>query len=68
MSRPNVPPSLSAADVLTQLRAQGADPLGVTDDSRQLQRGDLFMAYPGDSADGRTHIADAVTRGAAAVL
>ena len=68
MSRPNVPPSLSAADVLTQLRAQGADPLGVTDDSRQLQRGDLFMAYPGDSADGRTHIADAVARGAAAVL
>ena len=68
MSRLSVPPSLSAADVLSQLRAQGADPLGVTDDSRQLQRGDLFMAYPGDFADGRAHIADAIARGAAAVL
>ena len=68
MSRANVPPSLSAAEVLAQLRAQGLVPLGVADDSRQLSRGDLFLAYPGDLADGRAYIADAIARGAAAVL
>ena len=37
-------------------------------DSRTVQPGDLFIAYPGVAADGRRFIADAVTRGAAAVL
>ncbi|MBK9783322.1 MAG: hypothetical protein IPP59_03485 [Betaproteobacteria bacterium] len=30
--------------------------------------GDLFLAYPGDLADGRRYIADALARGAVAVL
>jgi UDP-N-acetylmuramoyl-L-alanyl-D-glutamate--2,6-diaminopimelate ligase len=37
-------------------------------DSRQLSAGDVFVAIPGASADGRRFIDEAVTRGAAAVL
>jgi UDP-N-acetylmuramoyl-L-alanyl-D-glutamate--2,6-diaminopimelate ligase len=40
----------------------------LTSDSRLLGAGDVFLAYPGDSADGRSHIAAAVQRGASAVL
>lgn len=54
--------------VLQQLAALGVQPGGVADDSRQVRRGDLFLAYPGDLTDGRRHIADAIARGAAAVL
>ncbi len=43
----------------------GVQPLGVADDSRQVRPGDLFLAYPGDQADGRRYIADAIARGAA---
>ena len=41
---------------------------GVTADSRQVVPGDLFAALPGGLADGRTDIAEAVRRGAVAVL
>ncbi|MDR1890354.1 MAG: UDP-N-acetylmuramoyl-L-alanyl-D-glutamate--2,6-diaminopimelate ligase [Zoogloeaceae bacterium] len=40
---------------------------GATDDSRQVRPGDLFIAYPGHSSDGRRHIGEALARGAAAV-
>ncbi|MDR3054318.1 MAG: UDP-N-acetylmuramoyl-L-alanyl-D-glutamate--2,6-diaminopimelate ligase [Zoogloeaceae bacterium] len=40
---------------------------GVTDDSRQVRPGDLFIAYPDHAADGRRYIGDALARGAAAV-
>ena len=41
---------------------------GVTEDSRKAGPGMLFAALPGTRADGRAFIADAVARGAAAVL
>lgn len=41
---------------------------GLTADSRAVTTGDLFAALPGSQADGRRFIADAVARGAAAVL
>jgi UDP-N-acetylmuramoyl-L-alanyl-D-glutamate--2,6-diaminopimelate ligase len=41
---------------------------GITADSRQVVPGDLFAALPGYRADGRAFIADAVERGAIAVL
>jgi UDP-N-acetylmuramoyl-L-alanyl-D-glutamate--2,6-diaminopimelate ligase len=44
------------------------DIAGVTADSRQVVPGDLFAALPGARADGRAFIADAVERGAIAVL
>jgi len=42
--------------------------VGVTADSRQVVPGDLFVALPGYRVDGRRYIADAVGRGAAAIL
>ena len=41
---------------------------GVTADSRQAVPGSLFVALAGSSHDGRRYIADAVARGAVAVL
>ena len=37
-------------------------------DSRAVAPGDVFVAYPGERADGRRFIDDAVARGASAVL
>lgn len=54
--------------ILDRLAALGAQPTGAADDSRQAQAGDLFIAYPGDLADGRRYIGDAIARGATAVL
>jgi UDP-N-acetylmuramoyl-L-alanyl-D-glutamate--2,6-diaminopimelate ligase len=42
--------------------------LGITADSRAVRPGFLFAALPGAKFDGRGFIADAVARGAAAVL
>jgi UDP-N-acetylmuramyl-tripeptide synthetase len=53
---------------LQQLAALGVQASGVSDDSRQIRAGDIFLAYPGDLSDGRRHIADAIARGAVAVL
>ena len=55
-------------ELLDRLEAMGVVPTGVADDSRQVQPGDLFLAYPGDLADGRRYIADALARGAVAVF
>jgi UDP-N-acetylmuramoyl-L-alanyl-D-glutamate--2,6-diaminopimelate ligase len=41
---------------------------GLTADSRQVRPGWLFAALPGAKADGRAFIADALARGATAVL
>jgi UDP-N-acetylmuramoyl-L-alanyl-D-glutamate--2,6-diaminopimelate ligase len=41
---------------------------GITQDSRQVKPGWLFVAVPGTSQDGRAYIADAAARGAAAVV
>ncbi len=57
-----------AMNTLAAIQALGIEPSGVADDSRQVLPGDLFVAYAGDLADGRQFIADAVKRGAVAVL
>lgn len=54
-------------EILDRLAGLGIEPTGVADDSRQVQAGDLFLAYSGDLADGRRYIADAIARGAVAV-
>ncbi len=41
---------------------------GVTQDSRDVQKGFLFVAVPGGSADGAQYAADAVRAGAAAIV
>lgn len=40
----------------------------ITSDSRQVQLGSLFMAYPGENSDGRAYITEAIKNGAAAIL
>lgn len=37
-------------------------------DSRQVTSGDMFIAYPGSSADGRKYIANALANGASVIL
>ncbi len=41
---------------------------GIAYDSRQVVTGDIFVAYRGFHADGHTHIAAALARGAVAVI
>ncbi|MDI6027992.1 UDP-N-acetylmuramoyl-L-alanyl-D-glutamate--2,6-diaminopimelate ligase [Corticibacterium sp. UT-5YL-CI-8] len=41
---------------------------GVTSDSRQAAPGFVFVAIPGTKADGAAYVADAIARGAAAVV
>jgi UDP-N-acetylmuramoyl-L-alanyl-D-glutamate--2,6-diaminopimelate ligase len=41
---------------------------GLTDDSRKVNMGDLFVAVPGYGADGRNYIGEATSLGAVAVL
>jgi len=53
--------------ILDRFESLGVGLSGVADDSRQVRPGDLFLAYPGDLADGRRYIADALARGAVAV-
>lgn len=40
----------------------------ITADSRQVQAGSLFVAYKGESSDGRAYIAQAIAQGASAVI
>jgi UDP-N-acetylmuramoyl-L-alanyl-D-glutamate--2,6-diaminopimelate ligase len=70
MSKPR-----SLADLAVQAGLRGIDPwyralaiTAVTADSRHVQPGTLFVAVPGTQKDGRLFIADAVERGAVAVL
>ena len=56
------------SEILRELAALGVHPGAVTDDSRRVRMGDLFVAFPGNSADGRKFIPDAIARGASAVL
>jgi UDP-N-acetylmuramoyl-L-alanyl-D-glutamate--2,6-diaminopimelate ligase len=53
---------------MRELAAQGAMIEALSSDSRHCAPGVAFLAYPGEKADGRRHIGDAIGRGAPAVL
>ncbi len=53
---------------LADLMGQPLDIAGVTADSRRVAQGFVFAALPGARTDGRRFIAEAVARGAVAVL
>lgn len=55
-----------AEDVAAEVRSLEVG--GMTDDSRQVRPGDLFVAVAGGAADGHAYVADAVAAGAVAVL
>lgn len=59
---------MTPREILDRLESLGIEPTGIADDSRQVRPGDVFLAYPGDLADGRVYIADALARGARAVV
>jgi len=56
------------ADAEFDARHADRDVGGVTADSRQVKRGDIFVAIAGNKADGARFIAPAVAAGAVAVL
>lgn len=65
------PRGVSLRQLLPGARFLGTDDLRVTScagDSRLCQPGDLFVALRGTRHDGHDHIAEAITRGAAAIV
>jgi UDP-N-acetylmuramoyl-L-alanyl-D-glutamate--2,6-diaminopimelate ligase len=66
--KPQPPTAVASIDMLSQLQRQGVKIGGLSADTRALRAGDVFLAYPGAIADGRRYIADALARGAVAVL
>ena len=59
---------METAQLFARLASQGAMIERLSSDSRHCAPGVGFLAYPGEAADGRAHIADAIRRGASAVL
>ena len=59
------PESVTLLERLSQLGVPLAD---LTADSRAVKMGSIFVAYPGTVLDGRAYIADAIAKGAAAVI
>ncbi len=53
---------------LDDLKTLGVDITRLVSDSRAVQPGDTFLAYPGVQADGRRYIAQAIAQGANAVI
>lgn len=54
--------------VLAELKTMGVMPVSLTTDSRQATTGSVFLAYPGESSDGRKFIPQAIANGASGVL
>jgi len=52
----------------SQLAALGVRIERLANDSRRVQTGDIFLAYPGEHRDGRDFIDQAIVAGAAAVI
>ncbi len=57
-----------AMAVLTELERKGVNAHSLCADSRQVRKGDVFVAFPGAQVDGRRFVANAVANGAQAVL
>lgn len=53
---------------MTQLNQLLQQVTGIEIDSRQVKPGDLFLAYPGETIDGRDFILEAIKNGASAIL
>ncbi|WP_114376681.1 UDP-N-acetylmuramoyl-L-alanyl-D-glutamate--2,6-diaminopimelate ligase [Elioraea thermophila] len=61
-------PATLEGRALEAARLAAFEVTGLTADSRRIRPGDLFAALPGTKADGRAFIAEAVAKGAVAVL
>jgi UDP-N-acetylmuramoyl-L-alanyl-D-glutamate--2,6-diaminopimelate ligase len=56
------------ADIAALLARLQVPVTRITSDSRRINRGDAFAAYPGTHDDGRRYIGDALNRGAGSIL
>ncbi|KAB7623851.1 UDP-N-acetylmuramoyl-L-alanyl-D-glutamate--2,6-diaminopimelate ligase [Alkalilimnicola sp. S0819] len=65
---PGRPLSLLLASLAAVPAEQDRLVTGMTVDSRAVERGDLFLALAGTQRHGLAHVADAVERGAAAIV
>lgn len=63
-----MPDAVKDFDVPALLARLGAHPRRITADSRRVEPGVAFAAFPGGSVDGRSFVPEAIARGAAAVL
>lgn len=59
---------LGRADLLSNAPAVGPEPRALGVDSRSVERGTVYIAVRGSQADGHRFVADAVGRGASAVI
>src|ERR1041384_2082106 len=59
---------LNAQQLFASLASEGAVITSLAADSRRCAPGVAFFAYPGEKADGRAHIDDAIRRGGAPVV
>jgi len=55
-------------DIVAMPVSEDREVQGVSQDSRRMQPGDLFLALPGMRSDGRGYIDEAIARGASAVI
>src|SRR3954462_12730855 len=60
--------NLDPKQLFARLGPEGAMIPPLAADSRRSAPGVAFFAYPGEKADGRAHIDDALRRGASAVI
>src|SRR6185436_10053193 len=60
--------AMAHTELFARLAAEGAMIERLASDSRRSAAGVAFLAYPGEGADGRAYIGDALARGAAAVI
>lgn len=58
----------SAGQIVTWIRSQAPLAAHLRIDSREVGRGDVFLALPGRREDGRAYVQDAIARGAAAIV
>ena len=64
----NAAAALTTDFLLRQLAALEVPVTRLVTDSREIKRGDTFVAYPGEKIDGRQFIADVIAKGANAVI
>lgn len=64
----NAPSASLGVDAIVDWLRQAAPDAALASDSRRMAPGGVFLAFPGATTDGRRHIADAIARGARAVL
>ena len=59
---------MMVTEIIAALESQGIAVESLANDSRKVQPGDVFLAYPGELNDGRAHVLAALKQGAVAIV